>query len=284
MAEKEKNDAFLKEKAIEIRRLVIKMVSAAKCGHPGGPLGLADIYAVLFFEIMKHKAENPLWEDRDRLVLSNGHVSAVLYATMYLANYFQEYDIMKFRKLASPFQGHPSTKYLPMITNSSGSLGQGLSFATGLALGAKLQQKQYQVYVCLSDGECGEGMTWEAATAAVHHGAPIIAFLDNNGIQIDGKTKDVCDLGDLSNKFSSFGWEVQEIDGHNIAKIRGAFREAKENLEKEKQKEKQRPQMIVCNTILGKGVSFMEDKYSWHGKAPNKEETEAALKELKKPK
>lgn len=266
------SDQELAKKGNEIRRLVIEMVHAAKCGHPGGPLGLADIYSVLYFDVLKHDPKNPAWEDRDRLILSNGHVGAVRYAAMSLAGYFKREDVMTFRALGSKFQGHPSTRYLPELESSSGSLGQGLSNSVGLALGARVQKKNYRVYTCISDGECGEGMTWEAATAAVHYKAPVIAFLDWNGIQIDGYTKDVCDLGDLGKKFASFGWKVIDADGHNIADIRRAFREA--------QAYDAGPQLIAFRTILGKGVSFMENQPAWHGKAPNDEQKDKALAEL----
>ncbi len=273
-----KTDLAIANHALQIRRLVIKMVHAAGCGHPGGPLGLADIFAVLYFDILRYKAENPAWSDRDRLILSNGHVSAVRYAAMHLAGYFPKLNPLDFRKLASPFQGHPSTRYLPEIENSAGSLGQGLSAAVGLGLGAKLQKKSYRVFASLSDGECGEGMTWEAATSAAHHKAPVIAFLDYNGIQIDGKTKDVCDLKDLGKKFHSFGWDVLDADGHNITQIRQAFNQAITNLEETKHN----PQMIVFHTILGKGVPYMENDYNWHGKAPDDKQAEEALKALDK--
>ena len=272
---KELEDKELAQYALEIRRLVIRMVHKAACGHPGGPLGLADIFAVLYFDILRHRPEEPDWPGRDRLLLSNGHVSAVRYAAMKLSGYFSSLDIMSFRKLASPFQGHPSTRYLPELENSSGSLGQGLSAALGLSLGLRLQKQPPGVFVSLSDGECGEGMTWEAATSAAHYKASLIAFIDNNGIQIDGKTKDVCDLKDLAQKFRAFAWEVWEADGHSIPEIRRVFREAKEKILKSPG-----PKMIVFRTTLGKGVSFMEDKHKWHGVAPSTEEAQKALAEL----
>ena len=269
---KKLSDAEIQKKANEIRREVIRMVHAAGCGHPGGPLGLADIYAVLFFDILKHKPKQPDWDGRDRLLISNGHVSAVRYAAMALSGYFPVEELLQFRQLGSRLQGHPSTRYLPAVENSSGSLGQGLSNAVGLALGAKQQKKNYRVYVAMSDGECGEGMTWEAAQAAVHHRAPVIAFLDNNGIQIDGYTKDVLDLGDLEKKFASFGWKPRREDGHDIKAIRSAFEDSLIY--------DAGPQMIVFDTVLGKGVSFMEDQPGWHGKAPNDELAEKALAEI----
>lgn len=269
---KKLTDAQIQKKANEIRREVINMVHAAACGHPGGPLGLADIYAVLFFDILNHRPGEPLWDGRDRLLISNGHVSAVRYASMALAGYFPTEELLQFRQLGSRLQGHPSTRYMPELENSSGSLGQGLSNAVGLALGARQQNKKYRVFVAMSDGECGEGMTWEAAQAAVHHRAPVIAFLDNNGIQIDGYTKDVLDLGDLEKKFSAFGWKTRRANGHDIQGIRGAFEESL--------KYDQGPQMIVFDTVLGKGVSYMENDPSWHGKAPNDELARKALEEI----
>ena len=269
------SDEEIIQYALEIRRLIIRMVHAAACGHPGGPLGLADIFAVLYFDILRHSAAQPDWPERDRLLLSNGHVSAVRYAAMKLAGYFSDLDLLTFRKLGSPFQGHPSTRYLPKVENSGGSLGQGLSAAFGLALGLRLQKQSARVFVSLSDGECGEGMTWEAAASAAHYKVPLIAFIDNNGIQIDGKTKDVCDLGDLAQKFRAFAWEVREADGHSIPDIRRVFREAIKSSLKNPG-----PQMIVFHTVLGKGVSFMQDNYQWHGVAPNAEESQKALTEL----
>ena len=266
------SDEELSEKAREIRRLILRAVHAAASGHPGGPLGLADIFSVLFFDILRYKPSEPDWAGRDRLLISNGHVCAVRYASMALAGYFPVEDLDTFRKLGSPLQGHPSTKWLAGVDNSSGSLGQGLSAAIGLSLGARMQGQDYRVYCCISDGECGEGMTWEAATTAVHYKAPVIAFMDLNGIQIDGFTRDVCDLGNLARKWEAFGWKVREEDGHDIGAIRKAFREAQDYTGG--------PQIILFKTVLGKGVSFMEDKPGWHGKPPNDEQYAEALGEL----
>ncbi|MCE9599980.1 MAG: transketolase [Spirochaetia bacterium] len=273
------NDQQIAEYARNIRRLVLKMVHAAKSGHPGGPLGLADIYATLFCdsEIYRFNAKKPDWDSRDRLLLSNGHVCAVRYAAMSLAGFFSEKEVLTFRKVGSKFQGHPSTRYIPAMENSSGSLGQGLSAATGIALGKRLQGKNYNVFVCISDGECGEGMTWEAATAAAHHKAPIIAFMDYNGIQIDGFTKDVCNLGDLEKKFESFGWRATTADGHNIPEIRKSLRDAVSRLTLNPD---MGPQIILFRTVLGKGVSFMENAPKWHGTPPNDEQFADAMKQL----
>ncbi|TGM91075.1 transketolase [Leptospira licerasiae] len=259
--------------ANNIRKNVIKMVTAAKSGHPGGPLGLADIYAVLYKKVLNHKPSDPDWEDRDRLILSNGHVCAVRYAAMAQAGFFPESELLTFRNINSKLQGHPSTRYLKGIESSSGSLGQGLSIAVGIALGARLSKKDYKVYACISDGECGEGMTWEAAQSAAHYKTDnLIAFMDKNGIQIDGFTKDVMNLEPLNKKFAAFGWNVLEADGHNVEAIISAFEKAKAH--------KGSPTIILFETVLGKGVSFMENNPGWHGTPPNAEQEKKALKEL----
>ncbi|EMG00425.1 transketolase, thiamine pyrophosphate-binding domain protein [Leptospira borgpetersenii str. 200701203] len=255
----------LKNFANELRKSVIRMVTAANSGHPGGPLGLADIYAVLYKKILNHKPSNPDWEERDRLVLSNGHVCAIRYAAMAHSGYFPVEDLLTFRKLGSKLQGHPSTRYMNGIESSSGSLGQGLSVSVGLALGARFKKQSHKIYACISDGECGEGMTWEAAQSATHYKLDnLIAFMDKNGIQIDGFTKDVMNLEPLSKKFLSFGWNVLEADGHNIEQIISAFEKAKLH--------KGSPTIILFDTILGKGVSFMENNPGWHGTPPKPEE------------
>ena len=263
----------LREKAKQIRIEIIKMVNAANSGHPGGPLGLADIYAALYFKVMNHDPKNPEKEDRDRLILSNGHVCAVRYASMALSGDFDVSELATFRKMGSKLQGHPSTRYMTGIESSSGSLGQGLSIAVGLALGARLQNQSHKVYACISDGECGEGMTWEAAQSAVHYKMDnLIAFMDRNFIQIDGYTEDIMRLEPLGEKFKTFGWNVIEEDGHNMEGIINAFEKAK--------KHSGSPTLIVFRTTLGKGVSFMENRPEWHGTPPNKEKTEKALAEL----
>lgn len=263
----------IEELAKNIRVEVIKMVTAAKSGHPGGPLGLADIYAVLYKKIMNHDPSNPEWEKRDRLILSNGHVCAVRYAAMGLTGYFPKEELLTFRKINSRLQGHPSTRYMTGIESSSGSLGQGLSVSVGLALGAKLKKESHKIYACISDGECGEGMTWEAAQSAVHYKLDnLIAFMDRNFIQIDGNTEDVMRLEPLGKKFETFGWNLIEADGHNIPDIIQAFEKAKET--------KNGPTLIVFKTVLGKGVSFMENQAKWHGTPPSQEQEAEALKEL----
>jgi len=259
--------------AKQIRIEVIKMVTAAASGHPGGPLGLADIYAALYSSILKHDPKNPSWPERDRLVLSNGHVCAVRYAAMALSGYFPVSELASFRRIYSFLQGHPSTRYMDGIESSSGSLGQGLSVAVGLALGARLKKEEHTIYACISDGECGEGMTWEAAQSAIHYKTDrLIAFMDRNFIQIDGNTEEVMRLEPLDQKFAAFGWNVLNADGHNFSEIFSAFAKAKEH--------RGSPTLIVFKTVLGKGVSFMENNYKWHGTPPNKEQETAALAEL----
>ena len=263
----------LKLKAKQIRQEVIKMVTVAKSGHPGGPLGLADIYAALYFKILKHDPKNPNWEDRDRLILSNGHVCAVRYASMALSGYFPIEDLKTFRNINSKLQGHPSTRYMEGLETSSGSLGQGLSLATGIALGLRHQNKTNKVYACISDGECGEGMTWEAAQSAVHFKLDnLVAFMDRNFIQIDGNTEEVMRLEPLGKKFEMFGWNLIEADGHNMNQILDSFAKA--------EKLKGAPTLILFRTVIGKGVSFMENKAEWHGTPPNVEQEKLALAEL----
>ncbi|MBE7438237.1 MAG: transketolase [Spirochaetales bacterium] len=262
----------VKAKAQWIRCLIIEAVHAARSGHPGGPLGLADIFAHLFFGVLRHQPARPDWADRDRLLISNGHVCAVRYAAMALSGYFPREELKSFRRLGSFLQGHPSTKFLPAVENSSGSLGQGLSQATGLSLGLRMQKNPARVFCVMSDGECGEGMTWEAAQAAVHYQAPVIGILDYNGIQIDGFVKDVLNLGDLSAKFRAMGMRTLEADGHDHSAIHAAFQDALAFTSG--------PQMILFRTVLGKGVSFMENDPAWHGKPPSDSEAAQALQEL----
>ena len=273
LAKKKKNYFELELIANRIRKHIVDMVSAANSGHPGGPLGLADIYSVLYFRHMKYDSANPTWEGRDRILLSNGHVCAVRYSTMALAGYFKTDELLTFRQLGSRLQGHPSTRYLPEMENSSGSLGQGLSNASGLALGLKAQKKKNRVFVCMSDGECQEGMTWEAAMAVSHYGLTnITPFIDYNNIQIDGFVDKVMSLGDLKAKFQSFGWDVKVVNGHSIKAIDEAFTWATEKRNK--------PRIILFKTILGKGVSFMKNNPKWHGVPPNEEQRNAAIAEL----
>lgn len=268
------DNIIIAEKAKEIRREIIKMLGEAKSGHPGGSLSAADIIAALYYKEMKNDPSRPDWEDRDRFILSKGHAAPVLYSALAIKGYF-DIDILKtLRKTGSILQGHPDMRKVPGVEMSTGSLGQGFSAAVGMALSFKLYNKSNRVYALLGDGECQEGIIWEAAMAAAHYDLDnLVAILDNNGLQIDGKCSEVMCLGSLANKWHAFGFHVISIDGHNIEEIVNALDEARTV--------KGRPTLILAKTIKGKGVSFMEDKAEWHGSAPNMEQVELALEELK---
>lgn len=253
-----------------IRHYSLYMVYTAASGHPGGPLGLADIYAYLFFKEMDYSLKD-YKSSQDFLFLSNGHVCAVRYASMCLAGFFEESELSSFRQIGSRLQGHPSSRVFPEVINSSGSLGQGLSVAGGFALASMQKKSKTRTFVCMSDGECQEGMTWESAMSIAHYQTEITAFIDYNNIQIDGYTKDVMDLKDLRKKFESFGWYVIEANGHNFSEIEDAFEDVSS---------KKGPKMILFHTLLGKGVSFMENQPSWHGVPPKKEQYEKAIQEI----
>uniref|UniRef100_UPI0038B36E32 transketolase n=1 Tax=Microaerobacter geothermalis TaxID=674972 RepID=UPI0038B36E32 len=263
----------LKVRANHIRQEIVKMVTEAQSGHPGGSLSAADILTVLYFHVMNVDPENPRMPDRDRFVLSKGHASPVLYATLAEKGYLPKEELATFRKINSRLQGHPSYKSLPGVDMSTGSLGQGLSAANGMALAAKLDKKPFRVYALLGDGEVQEGMIWEAAMAAGHYKLDnLTAFLDYNGLQIDGEVDQIMNPAPLDEKFRAFNWHVLVIDGHDLEQIIGAIEEAKAT--------KGKPTMIIANTVKGKGVSFMENQCGWHGSAPNREQCEQALKEL----
>lgn len=270
------DDTDLKRWAIlanDIRQDVVRMVAGANSGHPGGPLGLADIYAVLFDKYLKFFPHDPDHPERDRFILSNGHVCAVAYSVMARMGAFDLAELDTFRRLGSRLQGHPSPLYYRWIENAGGSLGQGLSFAVGSALAAKIDAANWRVFVAMSDGECQEGMTWEAAMSAAHYKLDnLIAFIDRNDVQIDGYTTDVMDLEPLAAKWEAFGWAVREADGHDLVDIDRAFAWALEPRGK--------PAMILFRTVLGKGVSFMENQPKWHGSPPNAEQARRALSEL----
>jgi len=256
-----------------IREDVINMLEKAKSGHSAGSIGLADIYTALYFNVLYHKPEEPDWSERDRVVLSNGHVCPVQYAALANAGYFPKEELDTLRKPGSRLQGHPHRGTLPGIENSSGPLGQGLSQAVGMAIVAKTERKKWRVYCMMSDGELQEGQSWEAAMAASkYHLGNLTAIIDRNNIQIDGFTEDVMPLEPLADKFRSFGWRVIEVDGHNIKKIIDACEEGRAIYEK--------PTVIIAHVIPGKGISFMEFLAEWHGKTPTKEQAEAAMKEL----
>ncbi len=261
--------AFAKKLRIDI----IKMLVEAGSGHPGGALGMSDVFAVLYSKILKHNPLQPDWPERDRLILSNGHICPVLYASLAETGYFPIDDLAQLRKLGSGLQGHPHRGSLPGVENTSGPLGQGLSLACGLAAGLRLQGNPARIYCVMSDGEHQEGQTWEAYQfGAKEHLANLTVLLDRNGIQIDGRTEDIMALDPLAEKIRSFNWNVIEIDGHNFPAIEQAIESA--------QATTTGPTAVVCKTTPGKGVSFMENKFEWHGKAPNHEQAHEALKEL----
>ncbi len=259
--------------ANKIRINIIKMLVAAGSGHSAGPLGMADIMTALYFEIMNHDPKDPFWEERDRLILSNGHICPVRYATMAEAGYFDVKELKTLRKLGTRLQGHPERLKLPGVETTSGPLGSGLAQASGYAYAAKLDNKRFRVFALLSDGEQDEGNNWEAVMfAAKYKLSNLTAIIDRNKIQIDGFTENIMPLESLADKYKAFNWNVIEIDGHDFKEIINAVASAKSVDNK--------PTVIIAHTIPGKGVSFMENKFEWHGKPPNKEEAVLALKEL----
>ncbi len=264
----------LQHKATLIRQDIIEMLLKAGSGHVAGPLGMADIFAVLYFSVLRHDPQKPHWADRDRLVVSNGHICPVMYAALAEAGYFPKHWLSTLRQIDSKLQGHPNHLDTPGVETSSGPLGQGISQAVGMALAGKLDQKNYQVYCVMSDGEHNEGQVWEALMSASKYKLHNLAvIIDRNNIQIDGYTENIMPLESLKAKYEAFNWHVLEIDGHNIEAIINACDEAKAIFEK--------PVAIIAHTIPGKGVDFMQWKPEWHGKAPNKVEAEVALKELR---
>lgn len=263
----------LEEKARQIRRLIIKMLSLAGSGHPGGSLSSTDIVSCLYFSVMRHNPKNPQWPQRDRFHLSKGHCCPLWYAVLAESGYFPEEELWTLRNLGSNLQGHPDWR-TPGVDVASGSLGQGLSVAIGMALAARLDQATFRIYCLLGDGEIQEGQVWEAAMAAAHFRCDnLCAILDYNGYQIDGKVKDIMNLEPLTEKWQAFGWHTINIDGHNIAEILDAFEQVKAI--------KGKPAIIIAKTIKGKGVSFMENVVDFHGRAPTEEEAKKALEELK---
>lgn len=259
------------DKCLRVRQNILKMVHKAKSGHPGGSLSAVELLVVLF-EHMKHNPKNPKWEGRDRFVLSKGHASPVYYAVLAEYGYFPQEELMSFRKLGSRLQGHPSNLYLDFVEVPTGSLGQGLSMACGIALSLKLDNNPARVYCLIGDGELQEGSCWEAfMNADTHKLNNVVAIIDRNRLQIDGSTEDIKCLDNLKSKIESFNWNVIEIDGHNSTQIVLAYLVAKSS---------DKPTAIIANTIKGKGVSFMENNAGWHGKAPNDEELKQALEEL----
>ena len=265
----------LKETAVEIRKGIVTAVHSAASGHPGGSLSAADIFTYLYFEEMNIDPKDPKKEDRDRLVLSKGHVAPGLYATLAQRGYFPKEDLKTLRHTGSYLQGHPDMKHIPGVDMSSGSLGQGLSAAVGMALAGKMKKKDYRVYAVTGDGEIQEGQIWEAAMfAGARKLDNLVVIVDNNNLQIDGAVSDVCSPYPINKKFEAFNFHVINIDGNDFDEIRAALKEARET--------KGMPTAIIAKTIKGKGVSFMEDQAGWHGKAPNDEEYRIAMDELEK--
>ncbi|SFB11107.1 transketolase [Acetitomaculum ruminis DSM 5522] len=265
----------LKKVALEVRKGIIESVHAAKCGHPGGSLSAADIFTYLYFEEMNIDPKNPKKADRDRFVLSKGHTAPGLYATLAQRGFFPVEDLKTLRKVGSYLQGHPDMKHIPGIDMSSGSLGQGVSAAVGMALSAKMSNENYRVYSLLGDGEIQEGQVWEAAMFAGSRKLDnLVLIVDNNGLQIDGNIADVCSPYPIDEKFKAFGFNVINVSAHDFAELRGAFAQARRT--------KNKPSVIIAESIKGKGVSFMENNAGWHGKAPNDEEFKIAMEDLKK--
>ena len=267
------NNLELKKIANEVRKGIVTSVHSAKAGHPGGSLSAADIFTYLYFEEMNIDPANPKMEDRDRFVLSKGHTAPGLYAALAHRGYFPVEDLTTLRKLGSYLQGHPCMQHTPGVDMSSGSLGQGISAAVGMALAAKMDEKDLRVYTLLGDGEIQEGQVWEAAMFAGHRKLDnLVVIVDNNGLQIDGSIEDVCSPYPIDKKFEAFNFHVINVDAHDFDAIRAAFKEARET--------KGQPTAIVMKTVKGKGVSFMENKCGWHGKAPGDEDYAVAVAEL----
>lgn len=273
----EEQESILAEKACAIRETTIRSLVASgengTGGHTAGALGMADIFTVLYFHTMNHKPEDPMWDERDRLILSNGHITPVRYAAMAHAGYFPVEDCLTLRQLGSKLQGHPERKEIPAVETTSGPLGSGLSQAAGIAYGAKMDKKKFFTYCLVSDGEQQEGNNWEGAMfAAKYRLNNLIAVMDRNNIQITGDTEDVMPLEPLADKYKAFGWHVMELDGHNLEEIADTLEKAKAIKEK--------PTMIIAYTIPSKGVKEIEGEYEWHGKPPKKDQEESFIKQL----
>lgn len=269
------NNLELAKTANEVRKGIVTGVHSAKAGHPGGSLSAADIFTFLYFEEMNIDPKEPKKEDRDRFVLSKGHTAPGLYSTLANRGFFPVEDLKTLRKLGSYLQGHPDMKHIPGVDMSSGSLGQGISAAVGMALGAKMDQKDFRVYTLLGDGEIEEGQVWEASMFAGHRELDnLCVIVDNNGLQIDGKVEDVCSPYPIDKKFEAFNFHVINVDAHDFDALRAAFKEARET--------KGMPTAIIAHSLKGKGVSFMEGNCDWHGKAPNDDEYAVAMADLEK--
>jgi transketolase len=280
---KKKDDTVIKSKVLSVkemgtvakrlRRHIITMTGKAGSGHPGGSLSAVEIVTSLYFNLLRHNPKDPHWSDRDRFILSKGHAAPLLYAALAECGYFPVEELLTLRQLGSCLQGHCDSTVTPGVEMTAGSLGQGLSFSVGVALAGRLNSQEYKVYVLLGDGECDEGQVWEAAMAAAHHKLDnLIAIVDNNGLQIDGWNRDVMNLDPFNKKWQAFGWQVIEVDGHDLTQLLNAFNQAKSV--------KGQPTVIIAHTVKGKGVSFMENNPDFHGKAPTAAEVALALKEL----
>lgn len=269
-----KETEIIREMALLMRQDILRMVAQAGSGHPGGSLSAADILAVLYFHEMRIDPKNPKDPDRDRFVLSKGHASPVLYAALARRGFIPVEELSTFRRIDSRLQGHPSMKALPFVEMSTGSLGQGISAANGMAIAAKMDSRPTRVYVMIGDGELQEGELWEAAMTASHRKLDnLVAILDYNGLQIDGRIEDVKSLTGIKERFAAFGWHVIEADGHDVEAVALALEEARGM--------KSKPSVIIARTVKGKGVSFMEGQASWHGTAPKPDQLEQALGELR---
>ncbi len=270
----EKHIQAVEAKARSIRETIIEMLVAAGSGHTAGPLGMADVFAAFYFQILKHDPHHPEWPERDRLILSNGHIAPVRYAAMAHAGYFPVEECLTLRKFGTRLQGHPERAKLPGVETTSGPLGSGLGQAAGIALGARMDGKKFRVYCFMSDGEQDAGNTWEAAMFAGNNKlSNLTAVIDRNNIQINGMTESVMPLENLRKKYEAFNWHAIEVDGHNIREIIDAVDEAKAIFEK--------PTVIIAHTIPGKGIKEIEFDYTWHGKPPTKEEAKKFLHELR---
>ncbi len=269
------NNQELRKKANEVRKGIIEAIHSAKAGHPGGSLSAADLFTFLYFEEMRIDPKNPQMEGRDRFVLSKGHTAPGLYSALANRGFFPVEDLVTLRKLGSYLQGHPCMQHVPGVDMSSGSLGQGISAAVGMALSAKLDGKDYRVYTLLGDGELEEGQVWEAAMFAGHRKLDnLVVIVDNNGLQIDGPVAEVCSPYPIDKKFEAFNFHIINIDAHDFDAIRAAFKEAGQT--------KGMPVAIIAHSLKGKGISFMEGSVDWHGKAPDDEQYAAAMEELER--
>lgn len=264
---------YLRDKAQQLRKHIIQMIGEAGSGHPGGCLSAVDAVATLFFYELRLKSDDPDWVDRDRFILSKGHAAPVLYAALAEKGFFPVEELLTLRRIGARLQGHPDLRKVPGVEMSTGSLGQGLSVANGIALAGRLNKREYRVYVLLGDGECQEGQVWEAAMLSSHYKLDnLVALLDYNKLQIDGPVSEIMSTEPVAERWRAFGWAVQEIDGHDYNQIISALEKARQT--------KNQPSMIIMHTIKGKGVSFMENQVSWHGTAPNQEQVKQALAEL----